>query len=1224
MHKALGIIQHVRTQSLLFSVSHSLSSFLLPPMYLCLDAPSCLFQLRSRPVPRPDGSTRMNSRIPLPVRLVQSGVWAPTASGRSSAGCRVLTAYKPSGLPCYAASQVNAVAASGGDGRRLCAIHTRHTSTASSTVTAIEAGPQPNPEDPSDSLLTRLVDAALPGCAPYVALPVVSSLLRRGGQDTVSAAQLNQWTIRHKGLVLVTWTPSDALFLRNAAQLGLVQQTYRVVCRLPPGVAAAARRYLRACQNCQQSRHASDGGSKAKRTLNPYLQAHMERRHQQHQLADLRVGIPLFSESPSVTRNAGCPAVSTLPSDAQMPASVHPHPLVNGGFFDVARGQLRVQGTVSCYIRPQLPLTASSAARIHQRSRLQSLFSSPDVATLGDVSGAIRSDGCLHDSQHPWMRPGWRLGVSLDVPYMQCSVAAAAGGHHADDPRCASVPAPRGKSLSMGFRLVSLSPHDDSDIALYEVHTHGDITADEVAAVFQAEGLRVVNDYGQDVSLAMAVEEVATRMRAAPPGLLHDLPLGLQHRLRSATAEELVALPLMRMPLEDADLLAAQHTLLQLSSLSPSLPFADDVERLQQMVRRATSSASGSASHPLQRLLLNALSSMKLTNEEERCTYERVLALALGNGVECAGVVFPDPSDTGNVHALQQLWLTFEQQRQRQPSLADAARAAQQHPLASSLRYITRSVLDDPAGLTRVPLLQDLAMSFPPGIVAQRPGAQECNGDAPSGRGECSFTQAAQLLGQLSHSQNVQGGHSLCGDEDQETACVPARVNDAKPLWLQTEVPPPYEGTFQEWCAASLAPSCCKDTASRYGGPAVLLPSPESLLGRCHVPGTSKECGTHLAGESPRSGDEVSPAVEPLRGTLPEHVRLPVRLFLRAEELAELRCTYCGGVGHIWQLCAARVTENVAVLEDDGLVTKSLPLSDNNASTAVASHVSQPTPAPLETSVMYSEGITSTDDAAAALAEKASTLTRHHQQQQQHLVTIGYGSDASVSLSASSAVFAVDVPLISVPNVAATHRFKADHALRSESRKPAVHRRVMRCVYCGGRHHVTACPTLRAQDDESEARHGDAAAVGSQGKTFSPSSSSQSGSSLFCIKCGQHGHLYTRCRQVPVGLHHATHCPICLQPRTSASHDPAHCPRRAPVPDGYQLNGIPVADEGSAQHKGSHWPSSSHREAHSEEGAHPGATDGQPRRRGADLVRAPRRRRRRGSVLIADSFVDVM
>ncbi|KAG5469900.1 hypothetical protein CUR178_02042 [Leishmania enriettii] len=1160
----------------------------------------------------------MSSRIPLPLRLVQCDLWAATESGRSSSGSRktdsrVLTPYKPSGLPCYAASQVSAVAANGGGGRRLCAIHTRHSHPASSSATIVAAGPQPHPDDPSDSLLTRVVDSALPGCAPYVALPVVSSLLRRGGHNTAAAAQLNQWTSRHKGLVVMTETPSAALFLRNAAQLDLVQQTYRVVCRLPAGVASAARRYLRAHVSCTQPRQANGGAPAATAMLNPYVQAHRERRRQQQQLTDLRIGIPLSAASLSATTKARAAAVSTLASDACLPESVHPHPLVRGGFFDVARGQLRVRSTVRCYLRTQAPLAASSSARVHQWSRLQNLFHMPAVVTPRYCHGSGVSDEDRRDLPHPWMRPAWRLGVSVDAPHMQCTVAEADGDSD-DDNRRFTVPAPRGKSVTMEVELVSLSPRDDSDMALYEVHTYGDTTADEVAAVFQAEGLRVVNDYVQDVPLAMAVEEVATRMRAAPPGLLHELPLGLQHRLRSATAEELVALPLTRMPLEDADRLAAQHTLQHLSSLSPSLPFSEDVERLRQVVAAAVSPTGGKTAHPLQRLLLQVLSSLKLTNEAERRVYEQVTALTLGFGVECAGVVFPDPSDAGNVHALQQLWLTYEQQRQRYPSLADAARAARQHPLASSLRYTTRTVLDDPTGLARVPLLADVTTGAASASATESWSTRDPINDVRRVRGECSFTQAVELYSMLSLTPAQEARRRIPGDEAGDTtASALTRCSYPTMRWMQTEVPPPYEAAFREWRDASVAPSCCAEGASPDAGVVSLLPSPHSLLGRCNVSRTSEDRGSEPATEGPRAGDDGGYAAPQLEDTLAKHLRVPVRLLLRVEELAELRCAHCKGVGHTWQHCVERVTEAVAELKGSDAAAKSSLAAEGIASTAGGLLVSERVPAALGSSVMDSEGLTFTDDAAAILEEQASALA-HYRQQQQQLVPIGYGDDASASLPSPSSPHVVDGPVIAVPNVAATHRFKADHALRNEFSKPFMHRRAMKCVYCGGRHHVAACPTLRAQDSESDAR-----SAGATGDALSGSPSLLS----FCIKCGQTGHLYTRCREVPVGLHHATHCPICLQARTSASHDPVHCPRRVPAPEGYRPNGIREAPvEGSSPHQTSSRRSSSRRQVHFDSDCLPAAADRRPRNGERHIGGALPHRRRRGSVLIADSYID--
>ncbi|KAG5495242.1 hypothetical protein JKF63_02297 [Porcisia hertigi] len=1164
----------------------------------------------------------MASRIPLPLRLVQCDLWAARASGslgsdHNHANSQVLTVYKPSGLPCFATSQVNAVASAGGDGRRLCAIHTRYTSDTSSSATIVEAGPQPHPEDPNDSLLTRIVDAALPGCAPYVALPVVSSLLRRGGPGTAPAPQLNQWTSRCKGLVMVTRTPSDALFLRNAAQLDLVRQTYRVVCRLPPGVASAARQFLRTHNNLTNLRQAGDDALKGRGILNPYVQMHMERRRRDEQLFDLTVGIPLSAEPLAAPGSTNETVMSTFARDSRLPASVHPHPLVTGGFFDVARSQLRVQGTVGCYLRTQAPLTAASAARVHQRARLQNLFAAQPALAADHNSGTSTFNEHLHDSRHPWIPPSWRLGVSLDAPHMHCDVAAA-GGHNAHLGDRASVPAPRGKSLSMKTRLVSLSPHDNSDVALYEVQTHGDTTADEVAAVFHAEGLTVVNDYVQDVSLAMAIEEVANRMRAAPPGLLHELPLGLQHRLRSATAEELVALPLTRIPLEDADRLAVHNNLAHLSSLPPSLPFEEDVERLRQVVVGAASPNSGNVRFPLQRLLLHALSSLKWTNEAERRVYQQVLALALGTGVECTGVVFPDPSDARNVHALQQIWLTYQQQRQRHPSLADAARAARQHPLASSLRYCTRSILDDPAGLTRVPLLGDVAMSTATGVAAESITAYSGHGDAPSARGECSFTQAVELLSPFSHPQLVDSRRRSLTDESHDsTAGALTNFNALTTQWGQTEVPPPYQAAFHDWCAASASPACFfTDTASPGRGALSLLPSPQRLLEHCNVPSSSREHESEPLAERPRSSRGSSaPSLA--------HVRPPVRVFLRVEELAELRCAYCGGLGHSWQHCVTRVAETVTPLEEDGDVTKCIPPREGDVKTSGPLSDSVPTLIPLDSSVMHSEGLTSVADTVAVLAERAGNVARYGQHPEpQHLVGTNCGDGRSASPSALSVSFTGDGPLIAVPNIAATHRFKADHTLRSESKKPAVHRRAMRCVYCGGRHHVATCPTLRSQDRESDARHVGTASDTSPGSAPFPSSPHRSGRALFCIKCGQSGHLYTGCRQIPAGLHHATHCPICLQPRTSASHDPVHCPRRMSVPKGYRRNGIPEVEEGNTFYSASSHGSSNRPTLDSESDCSSPTTDRRLRQASTHVVDSSRRRRRRGSVLIADSFVD--
>lgn len=1193
----------------------------------------------------PWSPAKMSTRVALPLRLVQCDRGTATSSTAAAAvvaRTQVLTPYKPCGLPCYAASQVRAVSGSGGggsssnnnssaDGRRLFAIHTRHTAAgaANSAASALsfEASAQPRPEDPSDSLLTRVIDTSLPGCRPYVALPVLSSLLRHGGPHTPPAATLNMWTGRHKGLVLVTHTPSDALFLRNAAQLDLVQQTYRVVCRLPSGAAAAVRRYIRTRQtvlsdSVSQKTGPGARGTAAAAALNPYLRAHAERQQTAQCAADLTQGIPL-------TYTAAQGGQTDAAHVAQLPVDVRPHPLVRGGFFDVARGLLRVQGTVNCFLRPQTPLHPASQQRVEQVTRLQNLFTAPPAAQLRrqaqatgttNASNSVDSysakdNGATSCVVHPWVRPEWRIGVSLDLPNMQ-SVSPSSPTDENGVPHSPQW-APRGKSLAFDFRLLSLSPLPESELALYEVHTRGDVTADELAAVFHAEGLTVLNDYVQDVSLAQMLEEVAQRMRAAPPGLVSSLPMGLQHYLRSASAEELVARPLTLMPLEDADRLCI-HALMcggpntGASSPSPLLRHhegnvaspvqitEDDRTRMLRFVRSAVAGgATGTQHHPLHQLLWHALSSLHLANAEERRAYERVLSLTLGGGIECAGITFPDPATPATVHALQHVWLTYEQQRQRHAPLAEAARVARQHPLAAELRYVRRSVLEDSTGLTRVPLVEDLV----------RAGRDVLHGGSGVGawtvaRGECSFSHAVALTvplkttaGEGAPSSSLSTSATRAAVDAAETARTPHNTG----AWALTEVPPSYAAACNSWMSTRFASAANEvvivDAAAAAAGVTSatartsLWPTPAELSKRSR----QSSSASHL--------DQHSEADVATAAASEEMVEPAVRVFLRVEELAELSCAHCGALGHTWQHCGVRARDALADLDTtaltaalgddsthrDGVVA--LPANGGGAASASTAALS-----PAATSVMQDEGLFFVEDAAAALADQATAL--EHLREQRLRDAAGYDDSDAFSRAGFSAS-----AVVPVPNVAATQRFKAAHVLRHEARKPAVHRRTVRCVYCGGYHHITACPKLQAQNSES----------------FTDYQQQQCSSTLplLCIKCGERGHVYTDCPKVPADLHPSTHCPICGQPRKSGSHDPLHCPRRVPVPAGYALSGIP-------HREGTSSPSLS--------SANRGAGAARPRQgshdessgvgRGGSTSGFARRRRRRGSVLIADSFVD--
>ncbi|KPI86046.1 hypothetical protein ABL78_4884 [Leptomonas seymouri] len=1137
----------------------------------------------------------MPPRITLPLRLVQCD-WhtagPPTASAATRT--RVLTPYKPCGLRCYAASQVSAAAGAawtdcssssgGADGRRLFAIHTRRAAAAGAT--SLEASAQPQPEDPSDSLLTRVIDASLPGCRPYVALPVISSLLRRGGGSSsgshpIPAALFNQWTSQHKGLVLVTQTPSDALFLRNAAQLDLVQQIYRVVCRLPASVASALRRY----QDANQRRSNGFGqrgtvgagdrqGGGAAVLLNPYLGAHAERQREVRTGADLTYGIPLAQ----VAASAHGGAAADFAGVAQLPADVHPHPLVQGGFFDAARGLLRVQGTVRCVLRVQTPLCPFSQQTVERFERLQRLFTAPPLprrsAAQLPCSIANNESNAAIPSPHPWLKPEWRIGVSLDVPDMRSASSSYAGD--GDRHRRGALPAPPSKSLVFDFRLVSVATEEGGGTALYELHTRGDVTADEIAAVFHAEGLPVLNDYAHDVPLADALEEVAQRMRGASPGLLASLPIGAQHHLRSASAEELVALPLMVVPLEDADRLCI-HSLSSSDDIQPSSSSmsqgqplgqsADNRERMQHYAQFLSGGAG--ARHPLQRLLWHAMGTLNLSNAEEKRVYTRVLSLALGSGVECASLTFPDSSIAATVHAMQHVWQAYEQQRQRRASLAEAARAARQHPLAAELRYVRRSVLSDAVGLSRMPLLEDVVQTGGPG------GEGRC-----AARGECSFSHAVALAVSLDAVKESSRGSAQ--------ATASAATHDllrSTAAWWQTEVPPSYAGAYSSWASASwatLSGDAATEVAEAAAKPS-LWPSPAGLQQRTQ----QRPLSAHQRSETAAGDDHESPTV---------------RLLLRVEELSELSCGLCSAPGHTWQSCATRSAAAVAALEgtEPNNSNSSSDTSNEASLTARADASDATTAAPRQflTSVMEAEGLTTVEDAAAVLADQATALTNRREQRSR---VFPEPADGGTSVST--------VVVVPVSNMAVTQQFKAAHVRRSESLKPAMHRRTVRCVYCGGYHHVTACPKLKAQDGELASEKASSASFSATAAVLP----------LFCIKCGGKGHVFMDCPQVPDALNPARYCPICCQQRKDGSHDPMHCPQRVPVPTGYSLSGHPRGGSSSSSATDEGIESRA-RPPRGGRSAGEVGWSGSRRRSPSSSFASPRRRR--GSVLIADSFVD--
>lgn len=1026
----------------------------------------------------------MSNRAPLPLRLIQ-GDWRP-----GHATSRVLTVYKPSGLPCFAASQVS----SASSGRQLFALRTRHSSANRST--AFAGAPQPHPDDSSDSVLGRVAASMLPGSHVYSPLPLISSLLYRdsnkvsslppasttascGSSRVASPALLNAMTARQRGIMLIARSQSDALLLRNAAHLGLIHRTYRVTSLLPPSVAAAVRKHQR------RGRRRSSSDALA---ANPYTYQHLLRR--QRREAGETAGITLRDER----------------TGRRVDGVVH-HPLLRGSFYDLQQDRLRLHGVISGTLRTKAPLAPSSTAQVEQRQRLGQLF-------LSQPTGTTATTG-----HHPWMEPSWCVGVSADLPRLQ-ALAEATGG---DDSPGRLRAAPLGKRFTLRFELVAVSPNDSNDVALWEAHTSDDVSADDIAAIFAAEGLPVLNDYVEDASLAAALTMVADRMRAAPPRLLAALPIGMQHAVRRASPEELVALPLQQIPLEEADRISLRALLSSNTDASPTLwgCKSEAVEDIQRLL------SSSSFSHPVRRLLCHALASLDMSSPAEHVAYDKVMRLALGFGVECTALSFPDPASETNLQQLQQLWMIRQQQRTEGP-LYQLDGAPGQHPMVSALSYVHRSTGTESIGAASIPQIR----------ATPADGAAEM--------AACSYTQAVALLTAPSTSKTSSLPPSKIGCTASFMRGTHDGVEQGKSLLYDAlqhvVVPASYSAACLHWLE-----NCSLNNEDSAQAPSAVAPAVWPSAAELEGQSLSKrEAARHSASGS-AEGDPLVFVNGAAADFPPSSPHGSITFILRAEELGEVVCARCGRPGHHWQACTDASVQPLSALPSAVVVAPT-------TSSAGEGKEEKKIPAvPLDSldAITHAEGLLISSDAAAAL--HASSLHRG-----------GNGGDT----------------IVSVPNMAATEQYKARHVLQSEARKPSMHRRAMRCVYCGGRHHVTSCPRLQDREDPlvTEAPSSLSAA------TADPQAST------FCIKCGAYGHLYTSCRHTPRYLHPATHCSICLQPRRDGGHAVTRCPQRKTPPPGFLPNGE--------------------------------AATAEQQTRSTQRPRGPSTIRRRRSMLISDTFVD--
>jgi len=598
-------------------------------------------------------------------------------------------------------------------------------------------------------------------------------------------------------------------------------------------------------------------------------------------------------------------------------------------------------------------------------------------------------------------------------------------------------------------------------LALYEVTGCG-LCAEEIATLFASDGFMVLNDYVHDAKLAAAMETVASTIRHAPPGKWASSSVGLQHRLRTAHTEALVAEPLLRSSVSFVDTEVLRQYLQYLREGKAETRGMMNEEIQERLTRRLPrhDGVPAMLRDPMYDILLQALA------QSPREVSQEVLPLALGHGIECVGITYPSLSHEGTVLAVQQALMKYEQGDYTEAQRAKTRRM---------IRWLSHNCLAEGVDNGIVPM-----ESVWPSTSSSSVNPL-LEGKSHHAATDCCFTYAV-ALGQLPTVS--------------ATSLATARVDeqDAAKTNLEAMV------------ALAGAPS----TVLHYLQDSRRLP--DGLSDVSLLPSHAQ-----LREVVERDGDDTASPT----------------LFVRLEERGTMSCSHCGAMGHTWHVCTQYIT-------------------------ASRPQVGALPPAPVRRPLLTSaedELTISTHEVVDTVAEAAHYLQLH--------------ADGSVMPPNET---------LAIPNYAPTTPLNI-HSIRREQAKPAMHRRALRCGYCSGRHHITQCPRL---SDDSNTAERDAVV---DERTLEDNKHE-----LFCICCGERGHLYQKCPRIPEGLHPSSHCPICRLAVHKIRHSPQQCPRRASIPSGYTASGVPqkYIQEGDA----------------------------------ARRSMSRRLPRRRGSMLMADTFVD--
>eukprot|EP00796_Vickermania_ingenoplastis_P010572 gene10572-7342_t len=942
-------------------------------------------------------------------------------------GSGIVAAYKPCGLPCFPAEHVAQCETGAALFTSSCTAAVPPTSTSASD--AAEKGH-------SDSLLAR-VAAAYPPAAGALGPPPVSLVLPLAASPALlrgaSARRANRCSALEKGVALLAWRQEEAEVLRQAARLGLVRVQYHVVCRLPSSVAARLHAVMRRGRDdAAEENPAATGASGLSELplaarLNPYIAHHVERH---------RGLVRPAATSPDEDGVALGPVQQTFGRE-----TVSASPLVAGQHLvDTSRHLLRRHGTLTaCLRRADEPVPPEWAAAAAQQQRLDALFLDPLGTTKGDGGGA-RCCTAEHRAgsdaaPHPWIPLQDRLALTADRRYVRRGAVS----------RSAAVAAPASRAVSLSFRLVAVTPpardREEGDghssaTALYEVEGGGTLTADEVRAVFHAEGFTVVNDYVHDVALAEAMQAVQRAVQRLSPQRraevlgLKDLPLRAEHWLRSgASPEELVYLPLATYSQEMIDTWWSIAT-----STAPQE--AAEVPAWRQQLQCSPTSLRDMA----RRLVLHVLATDPALRQPSPsgspgaahadggyvCPAAAVLPLLLGSGVEAIGFRFPDPGRRPNLLALQHAATSLLLQQQRGGA---ASASLPPSPLLSSLKE-TLVFHRIACGSSEEPTGEEVigANGVPHGSCALDPGP--C--------GLHTFTDRHAMRDALSPPPA-----SLRPAERETAAVSVAGGKEGERLPLPDSPVPAAPSPV--WCSSALAAMLLpvqQKEGPRNGRAAWLEGLAQSwaaVAQRVRVPGWLDPLfhhsipHTHRTQQQQQEGEGEGIQMEQPGGggggvrVFEERAPAGLPVFVRAEDgPSAMHCRRCGTLH-------GPATRHVAphTWEDCPLLDISPHPSAGAVSTLPAGGAAERLL--LDTTAAPLSSVAAVRDAISAPVPTGAR---------------GPAANALVRVSTAQLERRTAAPE-DIRRAAAANR-----------KRPPMQRRSLRCAYCHGRHHVAECPRL--------------------------------------------------------------------------------------------------------------------------------------------------------------------